>query len=907
MGVRWWCCAMSHEPAEQHQHHELRATYRVQLHPAFGFDAAANIADYLAALGISHLYSSPSLQAAPGSAHGYDVVDPQHVNRELGGAEAHARLHVALARVGLGMILDIVPNHMAIGGRENAWWWDVLENGPASRYAHYFDVDWDPPEAKLRNTVLLPILGEHYGRALEARQITLTRDGGRFTVRYLERELPVAPRSLDIPLSAAAEHCHSDELAFIAAAFSQLPPPEMSRRSSDQSRHRDKEVLRNLLADLCQRDPAVADAIDAVLAEINADIQALDEFLERQNYRLSFWRAAERELGYRRFFDINSLAGVRAEDERVFADTHDLVLRWLDQGVIEGVRIDHVDGLRDPTAYLQRLREATPDAWIVVEKILESGERLPASWTIAGTSGYDFLNTVGGLFVDPSGEEPLTAFYGKFTGQTTDYSALVREKKRLVLRETLGSDVIRLTALWLDICQHHWRYRDYTRHELQEVLHEVIATCPVYRTYVQAEMGSVREDDLRIIVEAIETARRQRPDLDSDLFTFLGDLLLLRTRGNLESELVMRFQQLTGPAMAKGAEDTAFYCFNRLISLNEVGGDPAHFGTSVEAFHAACAATQLHWPQTMLTTSTHDTKRSEDVRARISLVSEIPGRWIDAVRRWSEHNDRHRTGDLPDRNAEYLLYQTLVGAWPIDAERTTAYMEKAAREAKLYTSWTEPQPDYERALRTFVETALADQEFIADLQRFVDSLTTPGWITSLSQTLLKLTAPGVPDIYQGTEIWDLSLVDPDNRRPVDYELRSRLLRELDSATVEDVWARRDEGLPKLWLIRHTLALRQRCPELFGTRATYQPLASRGAKAAHVVAFTRSGDAVTVAPRLTLGLGGEHADWADTTVELPAGRWHNELTGDTLDGGSVALADLLRRFPVALLAREDGTA
>lgn len=898
---------MSLERTEQPERHELRATYRVQLHPGFSFDAAAAIASYLADLGVSHLYSSPSLQAATGSTHGYDVVDPQHVNSELGGEEAHTRLHAALSDAGLGNILDIVPNHMAIGGRDNVWWWDVLENGPASRYARYFDVDWDLPEAKLRNTVLLPILGEHYGRALDAHQITLTREGGSFTVRYFDHELPVAPRSLDTPLATAAERCNSDELAFIADAFGKLPPPEMSRRISDQGRHRDKEVLRSLLADLCRREPHATEAIDAVLGEINADIQALDEFLERQNYRLSHWRAAERELGYRRFFDINSLAGVRAEDERIFSDTHQLVLRWLDEGIIEGVRVDHVDGLRDPATYLQRLREATPNGWVVVEKILESGERLPASWPIAGTSGYDFLNTVGGLFVDPSAEEPLTAFYSEFTGQPTDYPALVREKKLLVLRDTLGSDVNRLTALWLDICQRHWRYRDYTRHELQEVLREVIATFPVYRTYVQAEAGSVREDDLRIIVEAIETARRQRLDLDSDLFTFLGDLLLLRTRGDLESELVMRFQQLTGPAMAKGAEDTAFYCFNRLVSLNEVGGDPSHFGTSVDAFHAACTATQLHWPQTMLTTSTHDTKRSEDVRARISLLSEIPGRWSETVRRWAEHNERHRTGNLPDRNAEYLLYQTLVGAWPIEVERAMAYMEKAAREAKLSTSWTEPQIDYERALRSFVENTLTDQEFVSDLERFVASLTTPGWITALSQTLLKLTAPGVPDIYQGTDIWDLSLVDPDNRRPVDYERRLRLLGELDSVTVDEIWERRDEGLPKLWLLRQTLALRKRRPELFGTRATYQPLSARGAKAAHAVAFVRSGEVVSVAPRLAIGLGGDHADWSDTALELPAGRWQNELTGEGVQGGTVALAGLLRRFPVALLTREDSNA
>ncbi len=883
----------------------MRATYRVQLRADFGFDAAAALADYWAELGVSHLYCSPILQAAAGSAHGYDVVDPRRVNAELGGAEAFARLTASLAGRDLGQVLDIVPNHMAIGGRENAWWWDVLENGPASPYARYFDVDWVPPEVKLRDTVLLPILGDHYGRALAAGQFRLRRDGGTFTVAYFEHELPLAPRSLDTLLAAAAERAGSDELAFLAGAFGQLPPPALARRESDHRRHRDKAVLRGLLEDLCRRDLRVADAIDATLAEIGADPQRLDDLLERQNYRLSFWRAAERELGYRRFFDINSLVGMRSEDPAVFADTHELVLRWLGDGLLDGVRVDHIDGLRDPAAYLARLREHAPDAWIVVEKILEPGERLPAAWPVAGTTGYDFLNLAGGLFVDPAAEQSLTAFYADFTGQPTDYSAMVREKKLLVLQTALGSDVNRLTALWLEICQRHWRYRDLTRHELHEALREVIAAFPVYRTYVRADQpdaaAAVREEDLRIIVEAVESARRQRPDLDSDLFSFLGDLLLLRVRGDLEAELAMRFQQLTGPAMAKGAEDTTFYCFNRLVSLNEVGGDPARFGVPLETFHAACANAQLHWPRTMLATSTHDTKRSEDVRARISLLSEIPEQWCDAVRRWSTHNERHRRDDFPDRNAEYLLYQTLVGAWPLDVERAAAYMEKAVREAKLHTSWTEPDAAYEQALRAFVEGVLADDEFQADLRGFVAPLIEPGWVSALSQTLLKLTAPGVPDLYQGAELWDLSLVDPDNRRPVDYELRRLLLRELAGAEPEAIWARRDDGSPKLWTIQRALALRGRRPDLFGERSTYLPLTAHGAEAGHVVAFVRGGGAVTIAPRLVLGVRG---DWADTALELPSGTWRNEMTGDVVAGGEVALAEVLRRFPVALLSKEE---
>ncbi|HEY7850573.1 MAG TPA: malto-oligosyltrehalose synthase, partial [Ktedonobacterales bacterium] len=735
---------------------ETRATYRVQLRPTFDFDAAAAIADYLAALGVSHLYSSPQLQASPGSAHGYDVVDPQQVNAELGGAPGHARLLAALQRVGLGLALDIVPNHMAIGGRENSWWWDVLENGPSSRYAAYFDVDWDPPEVRLRNAVLMPILADHYGRELEAGELRLAREGGGFVVRYKDHILPVAPRSVGPLLTQAAERCASDDLAFLADAFGSLPHASRADTTSVMRRHRDKEVLRRQLGDLGQRDQRVADAIDATLTEINSAPQALDELLERQNYRLTYWRAAERELDYRRFFDINTLAGLRAEDERVFDDTHALILRWLEQGAVSGVRVDHIDGLRDPEAYLRRLREHAPDVWIIVEKILEREERLPATWPVAGTTGYDFLNVVGGLFIDPAGETPLTDLYTDFTGQPADYAEIVRAKKLLTLRETLGSDVNRLTALWLAICQQRWRTRDYTRHELGDALRETIASLPIYRTYVRAEPGIVREEDVRVIREAAEAARARRPDLAPELFSFLGDVLQLRARGDLESELVMRFQQLSGPAMAKGAEDTACYCYNRLVALNEVGGDPGVFGRSVDAFHAFCAATQERWPQTMLTTSTHDTKRSEDVRARLSLLSELPERWGEAVRRWSARNERLRTGDAPDRNAEYLLYQTLVGAWPIEQARVSEYMLKAAREARQQTSWTAPNAEYEQALQAFIAGALADEEFTDDLRALVDGLTTPGWITSLAQTLLKLTAPGVPDIYQGCDLWDMS-------------------------------------------------------------------------------------------------------------------------------------------------------
>ena len=881
---------------------EIRATYRVQLHAGFGFEAAAGIADYVAALGISHLYCSPYLQAGRGSLHGYDVVNPHRLNEELGGVDAHASFCEALGGYGLGHVLDIVPNHMAITGAENPWWWDVLENGPASRYAAYFDVDWDPPESRLRARILLPILGDHYGRVLEAEELRLERRDGTFTIHYHDHAFPVSPRTLDVLLGSAAERCRSDELAFAADAFGQLPLSTATDWTSMRRRHRDQEVLGAQLARLLAERPEVAEAVDAVVAELNANYDALHTLLERQNYRLAFWRAAARDLGYRRFFDINTLVALRMEDEQVFSDTHALVLRWLREGVLDGVRIDHPDGLRDPEAYCQRLHRAAPQSWIVVEKILEPGERLRDAWPVAGTTGYDFLNLVSGLFVDPAGEPPLTELYAEFTGESVDYPALVRAKKHQALHELLGSDVNRLTALFMEVCERHRRHRDYTRDELHEALREVIACFPVYRTYVQAEAGHVNDDDVRYVTEAVDRAKSGRPELDAALVDFLHDLLLLRVRGDLECELVMRFQQLSGPTMAKGLEDTVFYSFNRLVSLNEVGGDPGHFGVSPAAFHQACLEAQQRWPQGMLATSTHDTKRSEDVRVRIHLLSEIPARWCEAVRRWARRNERYRRGGWPDRNTEYLLYQTLVGAWPLEVDRALIYMKKAICEAKVHTSWTHTNADYEEAVRGFVTDVLADPEFTADLAAFVTPLVQAGRVNALAQTLLKLTAPGVPDFYQGTEVWNVSLVDPDNRRPVDYDLRRRLLHELEGATPEQIWARLDEGLPKLWLIRQTLALRRRQPERFGPQSDYQPLLAKGERAAHVVAFMRGNGVVTVVPRLVLGLNG---NWGSTTLKMSDGTWRNALTGDDVDGHVTRMADVLARFPVALLTRREG--
>jgi (1->4)-alpha-D-glucan 1-alpha-D-glucosylmutase len=881
----------------------LRATYRVQLHAGFDFAAAASIADYLAALGISHLYCSPYLQAAKGSTHGYDIVDPRAVNRELGGAPGHARLSEALRSAGLGQVLDIVPNHMAISGPDNPWWWDVLENGPASRYASYFDVDWDPPETRLRNVVLLPVLADHYGRMLEHGDLRLSRDGVAFTIRYQDHMFPISPQSLDFLLGTAAERTGCEALAFIADALRDLPSPTAIDQASVERRHRHKTILYELLARLLVEQPDTVRAIDAAIGEVNASIDLLDALLERQNFRLAHWRAAARDLGYRRFFDINGLVGLRVEHEHVFRDTHQLVLAWLADGTLDGLRIDHPDGLRDPEAYLDRLRAAGPQAWITVEKIVQPGEPLRDSWPVDGTTGYDFMNRVSGLFVDPEGEKALTELYAEFTGESTDWAEVARTRKHQVMRETMGSDLNRLTALFLAICERRRRYRDYTRHELHEALRDALACLPVYRTYVRPEPAAVDEDDARRIVEATETARAHRPDLDGELFEFLRDLLRRRLVGDLETELTMRFQQLSGPVMAKGVEDTAFYVFNRLVSLNEVGGDPSRFGVGVEEFHQACEETHELWPRTMLATSTHDTKRSEDVRARLDLLSEMPVRWSEAVRRWAALNARHHRGEWPDRNSEYLFYQTLIGAWPIDVERMTAYMAKASREAKAHTSWTSPNEAYDAALRAFVEAAMADLTFMVDVEAFVTPLIPAGRVNSLAQTLLKLTAPGIPDIYQGTELWDLSLVDPDNRRPVDYALRRRLLAELDRAAPKEIMARSDEGMPKLWVIRQALQFRRLRPALFGDDAIYRPLAAISGRADHVVAFSRGDGAVTVVPRLVMRLDD---NWMNTTLELPSGRWRNELTGDAVQG-VVSIAELLAPFPVALLSRVQSSA
>ena len=828
-----------------------RATYRLQFNERFRLSDALALVPYLHDLGVSHVYASPLLRAHPHSTHGYDVCDFSRLNPELGTEAELEKLAAALRDRGMGLVLDIVPNHTGIGGPENRWWWGVLARGQDSPFARCFDIDWQSPDPRLRGKVLVPVLDAPYQQVLEKGGLQIHFDGKAFTLRYAELQFPLAPEST----------------------------PEK----------------------LCGAVPAATAAMTEAVRQLNAGPDALDALVQRQHYRLTCWRNADTELNYRRFFNIPTLAGLRVEDPAVFNDIHQRVLAWHQRGWVQGWRIDHIDGLREPEEYLHRLRSRTPHTWIVVEKILEPDEHLPGAWPVAGTTGYDFLTRATGLFIDPAGERPLTDFYARFTGETADYPALALEKKRLALRELLNAELNRLAALALQIAARQWRARDFSPDEWRAGLIELAACLPVYRTYARPHAGQISEADAARISEAIAAARRQRPDLDPDLFDFLGEVMRLRVHGDLEGELAMRLQQVTGPAMAKGVEDTALYCFNRLIALNEVGGDPARFGTSVEEFHRACAEAQSERPHSLLATSTHDSKFSEDVRARLALLSEIPEPWSGAVRRWAAINERHRRGGLPDRNIEYRFYQTLAGAWPLKPERALACLDKAACEAKVRTSWARRNRQYDEALRAFITGALSDPEFMSDVERFVAGLAEAGYVNSLAQTLLKLTAPGVPDFYQGCELWDFSLADPDNRRPVDFKRRQRAMAELPSLSVGEVWRRRAEGWPKLWLIRRVLRLRAEREDLLAGSSSYRPLFARGARAGHVVAFLRGENAITVIPRLVLGL---HEDWADATLELPLGQWHNELTDESGLEGPVALGRLLREFPVAWLTRKE---
>ncbi|WP_422741510.1 malto-oligosyltrehalose synthase [Micromonospora sp. WMMD754] len=755
-----------------------RSTYRVQVRPGFDLDATAELADYLSALGVTHLYTAPLLTATPGSQHGYDVVDPRAVNPELGGEAGRRRLVRALRAAGLGLVVDIVPNHAGVARPEaNPAWWDVLRRGRDSAYADWFDIDWD------RGRLLLPVLAD----APDALDDLKLVDG---ELRYHEHRFPIA----DGTGGGTPRQVH-----------------------------------------------------------------------DRQHYELVNWRRGDAELTYRRFFAVSDLAGLRVEDPAVFDATHAEILRWVDAGDVDGIRVDHPDGLRDPAGYLARLRAAAPERWLVVEKILEYGEDLP-DWPVDGTTGYDALAAVSGLFVDPDAEPDFTALDGRLTGRHTSWEDLTHGTKLEAATRLLAAELTRLAALVPEL----------PREQVRAALAELAACFPVYRGYPP--------EGARHLAAARSEAGRRRPDLTGVL-----DAVTARLR-DPDHELAARFPQLTGAVMAKGVEDTAYYRWSRFVALNEVGGSPAHFGVPPAELHRFAAARQVRWPASMTTLSTHDTKRGEDVRARLAVLSEMPGRWAERVTDWMSR------APLADPALAHLLWQTAVGAWPIERDRLHGYAEKAAREASVSTSWADPDPAFEHEMHALVDRMYDDPELHAQITAFADEITPAGWSNSLGQKLVQLTMPGVPDTYQGTELWENSLVDPDNRRPVDFAVRRRTLARLDAGWRPAVAA---DGAAKLLVVSRTLRLRRDRPELF---AGYRPVPAHGPAGAHAVAFDRGG-AVAVATRLPLRLA-RSGGWRDTTLSLPVHECTDLFTGRVYSGSELLLDDLLSTYPVALLAPTD---
>ncbi|NLF98452.1 MAG: malto-oligosyltrehalose synthase [Candidatus Riflebacteria bacterium] len=874
-----------------------RASYRLQMHSRFNFAMLAEHLDYLQQLGISHLYLSPCLQAAPGSLHGYDVVDHTHINSELGGSYSFERLAKLLSERKMSIILDIVPNHMAVRCPENPWWWDVLENGPSSQFARYFDVDWHCESDHHSNLILLPVLGNHYGIVLEAGELKIEHSMGRFTLHYFENVFPLAPRSLSIILELAYKESGIEEIGYLAGALQSLPHASSRDIERIQRRQRDKAVLFEMMATMCKEVTGFDEAVNKAVTAVNQNHDQLDIVIGRQNYKLAFWKLSHYQVGYRRFFNINSLVGLRMEDDRAFCDSHKLVIDLAKSGMIDGFRIDHPDGLFAPKEYLTRLRKACPEALIVVEKILEHHERLNSQWPVSGTTGYDFLNLVDGLQIDPAGHEKLLRIWHDFVGEKHDFQSLVYKSKKQVIKKLLGSEINRLADDLTTICEKHRRYRDFAHQQLYEALVEVTTGFDIYRTYIEPETGNISESDAAIIKAAVDRARSTQPESGDYIFDFIADILLLKLRGNEESLFIRRFQQFTGPVMAKSLEDTVFYNFNPLTGANEVGGNPAAPFTTARHFHEWCQYISKHWPLTMLTGSTHDSKRSEDVRARLALLSEIPDRWKTTVNKWQKMNAKFRSAEAPDANTEYLLYQTLAGTWPIEKERITQYMQKAVREGKVHSNWSNPDQKFETALTEFIDKIYENEEFISSMADFAGELAEPGWINSLIQLTLRLTAPGFPDIYQGCEIWNNSLTDPDNRREVDLVHHHELLTQLDGKSCREIMNELHQGLPKIFIIKTLLKLRQNEPA-FNQPDSYQPIEVAGTHHDDIIAFMRGTSVITVVPRRHFSHGNR---WNATRISLPEGRWQNVFTGQILKKGVNKIKDLLKNFPVAVIA------
>jgi (1->4)-alpha-D-glucan 1-alpha-D-glucosylmutase len=1001
-----------------------QSTYRLQLNSGLTFRDATALVPYWNSLGVTHIYTSPFLKAGAGTIHGYDVVDYTSLNPEIGDDKDFEAYVSRLKASNMGQIVDWVPNHMGIASDENAWWRDVLECGGGSPYAEYFDIDWKPRKPDLANKVLLPVLAEQYGRELESGQLTLHFTKGAFFIHYLQRRFPVAPQSYSRILGHRLDELeqllgkddpHLLEYQSILTAIAHLP----SRDETDQEKlaegHREKDIIKRRLQNLCDESPIVADFINRNVevfngrAEDPASFDLLDDLLNDQAYRLSFWRVAADEINYRRFFDVNELAAVCMENPRVFSASHERIFAWMAAGKIDGLRIDHADGLFDPTEYLRQLQEMRfrqlcqqsleelqtvrqiaaggesgltsaeaieRELWkslerklqerflaarskqgsdllrplyCVVEKILGPSESLPDDWPVHGTTGYDFLNEVNGLFVDQANSRTVDAVYSRFIGRKLNYNDVVYSSKKLIMKVALASELQGL-GHQLDRISEQTRWsRDFTLNGLTFALREVIACFPIYRTYITSK--GITERDRQYIEQAVARAKRRNAAISHATFDFIRDVLLQRffdqaTERQQQAILrfIGRFQQFTGPTMAKAVEDCAFYLYNRLVSLNEVGGSPALFGSTVDAFHYKNRERQATRPYGLLATSTHDTKRSEDVRARINVLSEIPAEWKSRVFRWARWNKRLKTkvdGELaPDRNDEYLLYQTLIGTWPFQGsgdssfdsyiDRIQKYMTKAMREAKAHTSWIAPYEPYEQAVHDFVSNMLkekAGNPFRADFEPLAARIARCGLWNSLSQTVLKLTSPGVPDLYQGTEIWDFSLVDPDNRRPVDYgrcqEMLSELLSraaggESSETLVQELVADPLDGRLKMFVISIMLRLRRDHPSWF-TQGEYLPLDVTGIWRDKLCAFARCDSdrvAVVAVPRLVAGLTGLSGDpplgeliWADTRIALPdraaGSRFRNVFTGEVVMPPDVPnqmlpVSALFRSIPVAVL-------
>jgi (1->4)-alpha-D-glucan 1-alpha-D-glucosylmutase len=942
-----------------------RATYRVQLNREFTFADAMRIVPYLARLGISHLYTSPILKARPGSMHGYDVVDHTVLNPELGSSQDFDALVETLHAHEMGLIVDIVPNHLGIMGCDNEWWLDLLENGPAAQSAPNFDIDWRPNRASLRNRVLVPILGGSLGSVLERGELKVEFDSkcGSFIVRYFDHCFPIDPREYPQIFAGMfdegappADHLPPDDpdradLESLLTAFANLPPRDDDSPESRAVRYRDKEAHKRRLVRSLERSPAMLGLIERAVKRINGNVgepasfDALDKLLDSQAYRLANWRVAVDEINYRRFFDVNDLAALRMNEPTVFQQTHALIFELIERGQIDGLRIDHSDGLFDPQRYFEQIQErfgaqqpGDKPLYVVTEKILATHERLPTQWSVQGTTGYDFTALVNGWLVNADHEEALTKLYRQFTGVSDSFDEIAYQAKKLVMRTSLAAEVEVLATQLDRIAQTDRHTSDYTRAAMRDAIVETIARFPVYRTYV-SERG-LSDEDRRLVHWAINIARANSGGGDTSIFDFLRDVLLGDAAARSESqrramfEFAMKFQQVTAPVTAKGVEDTAFYRYHRLISVSEVGGDPRRLAFSNAAVHQENLERSKIWPQSMLALSTHDTKRSEDARARIAVLSELPELWKHHVSRWSRLNRSKRrqleNGNAPSRNDEYLLYQTLIGVWSDDEphatllERLQAYMTKATREAKRATSWMNPSAEYEDATAAFAARLFENPEqnaFLRDFSTFAATTAFFGRLNSLAQTVLKLTSPGIPDTYQGTETLSFALVDPDNRRPVNYDGLTQTLDAIANATNADpaaafaasMAANTPGNTAKLLVTWRLLQLRRELPELFA-HGDYEPLTVSGACKDHVLAFARTHGESSIVVVIGKWLGqlmkGEQSVptgelWQDTLVALSDGsRWRECLTGSVLGPArEVRVGEMFTVAPVAVLVRE----